>query len=313
MRAFPEHYRYLALIGVVLAAGLMMINLAAYLGLRGAVRGSIVQQALPLTGDMLEAHARAQVARPALIASAMAADTFVRDWMEAGENDPDAIRRYLSAMQQEYSALDTFLVSQRTGNYYSAQAGQRMVQESDSWFFRARDRRQSFAADIGVDPAGGNAMTVFIAHRVHDQSGSFLGVAGIGLRMDGLKALIDSQEKHPGRRIYFVDARRTVTMAGRAADAGRSIERLPGIGTVARQLLDGDGKPRLLSYEHEGERSYVSGRFLPELGWHLLVAQNVTLEERPMHKIVAANLLVALGLAVAVLRMVLLTILRYAR
>jgi len=313
MRPFPQQYRVLILIGVVLAAGLLMINLASYLTLRGTVRGSITQQALPLAGDMLEAHARTQVARPALIASAMAADTFVRDWMEAGENDPDAIRRYLSALQQEYGALDTFLVSQRTGNYYSAQGGQRMVQESDSWFFRARDMRQPFTADISVDPAAGSAITVFIAHRVHDRSGSFLGVAGIGLRVDGLKALIDSQEKHPGRRIYFVDARRTVTLAGRAADAGRPIERLPGIGTVARQLLDGDGKPRSLSYEHEGERNYVSGRFLPELGWHLLVAQNATLEERPMRKIVAANLLVAFGLAVAVLRMVLLTIRHYAR
>ena len=313
MRSIPEQYRFLALIGVVLVAGLLMINLATYLALRGTVRGNIAQQALPLAGDVLEAHARAQVARPALIASAMAADTFVRDWMEAGESDPDAIRRYLSAMQQEYGALDTFLVSQRTGNYYSAQGGQRTVQESDSWFFRARDTQQPFAAEIGVDSAAGNAMTVFIAHRVHDRSGSFLGVAGIGLRVDGLKALIDSQEKNPGRRIYFVDARRTVAIAGTAADAGRPIERLPGMGTVAAQLPDDGGKPRHLSYEHEGERSYVSARFLPELGWHLLVAQNVALEERPMHKILATNLLVAFGLTLAVLRMVLLILRRYAR
>lgn len=315
MRSFPEKYRVLVWISVLLTAGFLATSFAAYVVSRDAVQRGITEQALPLASDMLYAELRSHVTRPALIASAMATDSFVRDWMEGGESDADAITRYLAGIRKEYGAVASFLVSDRTRNYYTPQGTLKTVQESDtsdSWFFRARDMQAAFAAEIDVDRANGNALTVFINHRMVDDSGAFLGVAGIGLRVDGLTRLIDGHEKHAGRRIYFIDGQRKVVLAGTSAlDVGQPVDRLPGLGAMAGRLLHGSDKPVLLEYRHQDARVFVSGRYIPELGWHLLVEQDAATEVRPVQNAFAMILAIGAGVTLLVLVLTLLTVNHY--
>lgn len=315
MRLFPEKYRVLVWISLLLTAGFFTTSVASYLVSRDAVQRGITEQALPLASDSLYAEIQSLVMRPALIASTMANDSFVRDWLEAGEGDTDAIVRYLANVRRQYGAVTTFLVSDRTRNYYTPQGTLKTVQESDandSWFFRTRDMKQPFLAEIDIDRANGNAMTIFINHRMADANGAFLGATGIGLRADGLSRVIDKHEKHAGRRIYFIDGQRKVVLAGTSApDAHRSIDKLPGIGAVAGRLLHGGDKPALVEYENDGARVFVSARFIPELGWHLLVEQDAAIEVRPVQNAFAMILVIGAGVSLLVLVLTLLTVNHY--
>jgi diguanylate cyclase (GGDEF)-like protein len=317
MRLLPEKYRVLAWIGLVLTVGFLAASVIAYMVSRDAVQRGITEQALPLASDALVAEMRSQITRPALIASAMAGNSFVQDWMAAGESDTDSLARYLAGIQREYGAVVAFLVSDRTRTHYTPQGVLKAVQESDSsdsWFFRARDMKQPFLAEVDIGRSNGNAMTVFIHHRMVDANGNFLGVAGIGLRTDSLMALIDSHEKHPGRRIYFVDGQRKVVLAGTSdRAANRSIDQLPGIGNVAGRLLHGTGNPVLLDYQRDGASTFASARFIPELGWHLIVEQDAAIEVRPVRNAVVLILAIGAGVTLLVLALTLLTVKHYGK
>ena len=312
MQQFPKKYRVLAWIALLLTAGFLATAISAYLVARDAVQRGIVEQALPLASDALNTEIRSHVTRPALIASTMAGDSFVRDWLAAGEGDADTVVRYLAGIRQEYGAVAAFLVSDRTRNLYAAQGVTKTVQENDagdSWYFRARDMTPAFRAEVDIDRANGNAMTAFIHHRMTDANGNFLGVAGIGLRMDGLAARIDSHEKHTGRRIYLVDGQRKVVLAGSSAShVNRSIDQLPGIGAIAGRLLHGADKPALLDYEHDGARRFVSSRAIPEIGWHLLVEQDAASALRPVRNAFLLALLIGAGVSMLVLALTLRTV-----
>jgi diguanylate cyclase (GGDEF)-like protein len=315
MRLFPEKYRVLVWISLLLTAGFLTTSIAAYMVSRDAVQRGITKQALPLASDSLYAEVQSLVMRPALIASAMAGNSFVRDWLTAGENDTDAIVRYLSGIRKQYGAVATFLVSDGSRNYYTPQGTLKTVQENDAndgWFFRMRDVKQQFLSEIDIDRANGNAVTIFINHRMEDANGAFLGVTGIGLRADSLTRVIDSHEKHAGRRIYFVDGQRKVVLAGTGApDTHYAIDKLPGIGKVAGQLLHGGDKPQLIEYENGGARVFVSARFIPELGWHLLVEQDAAIEVRPVQHAFAMILAIGAGVSLLVLVLILLTVNHY--
>ena len=315
MRLFPEKYRVLVWISLLLTAGFLATSIAAYMVTRDAVQRGITEQALPLASDSLYAEIQSLVMRPALIASTMAGDSFVRDWLAAGENDADAIVRYLSGIRKQYGAVAAFLVSDRSRNYYTPQGTLKIMQEgdaNDAWFFRMRDMKQQFLAEIDIDRANGNAVTIFINHRMIDASDAFLGVTGIGLRADSLTKVIDRHEKHAGRRIYLVDGQRNVVLAGTSAqNALRSIDTLPGIGKMAGSLLHGADKPALVEYEHDGTRRYVSARFIPELGWHLLVEQDAAIEVRPVRHAFLMILAIGAGVSLLVLVLTLLTVNHY--
>lgn len=315
MRLFPEKYRVLAWIGLLLTAGFLATCIAAYLVSREAVQRGIAEQALPLASEVIDAGIRAKITRPALIASTMASDSFVRDWMARGEDDTDAIVRYLDGIRREYGAVDVFLVSERTRGYYTPQGVSRIEQEGnagDTWMYRTRDLTQPFLAEIDINRANGNAMTIVINHRMTGRNGHFLGIAGVAMRMDGLAALFDNHEKHGGRRIYLVDGQRKIVLAGSTPpSASRAIDQVPGIGEIADRLLPRDGKPVLLDYRHEGAHMFASARFMPELGWHLIVEQDAADDVEPVWNAFMLTLAIGAVVTLLALALTLSTVQRY--
>lgn len=317
MQLLSEKYRVLLWIGLILIAGFLTTCIANYLVAREAVQGSVGEKTLPLAGEVLDAQVRALITRPVLVASTMASDSFVRDWMARGEDDTEAIVRYLDGIRREYGATDVFLVSERTRGYYTPQGVSRMEQEGnagDFWMYRTRDLPQPFLAEIDINRANGNAMTIVINHRMTGRNGHFLGIAGVAMRLDGLTALFGSHEKHGGRRIYLVDGQRKIVLAGSTPPStSRAIGQVPGIGEVADRLLSKDAKPVLLDYRHEGAHMFASARLIPELGWHLIVEQDAADDVEPVWNAFMLTLVIGTVATLLVLALALATVKRYDR
>lgn len=317
MRHLSEKYRSLLWIALILAAGFLVTCTAAYLVARDAVQSGLRENTLPLASETIEAGIRARISRPALIASMMASDSFVRDWMARGEEEPDAIVRYLDGIQREYGASEVFLVSERTRGYYTAQGASRIEQEGnagDTWLFRTRDTKQPYVAEIDISRANGNTMTVVINHRMTGRNGHFLGVAGIAMRMEGLASLLSSQEKQNGRRLYLVDSQRRIVLSGSPpSSTSRTIDQIPGLGEIADGLLQKDGKPAVLDYRHDGGQMLASARLLPEVGWHLVVTQDAEDGVEPLWNTFLLTLVAGTVVTLLVLALVLSGVQRYDR
>ncbi|HSC84846.1 MAG TPA: GGDEF domain-containing protein, partial [Pseudomonas sp.] len=143
----------LLLLLVLLFGGFLATTLASYYASRDNIRYSIVNTELPLTSDNIYSEIQKDLIRPTLIASMMSHDTFLRDWVLAGEQDAEPMTRYLREVQEHYGAYTSFFISEKTRTYYQAKGVLKQVREGeprDAWYFRVRNMAEPY--EISVDP-----------------------------------------------------------------------------------------------------------------------------------------------------------------
>lgn len=136
-----ERVRVLVLLAIVVCVGSAGTSVLSYLASRAQIEHSLSDQALPLTGDNIYSEIQKDLLRPVFISSLMAQDTFVRDWLLAGEQQAEPIVRYLREVKNRYGTVTAFLVSDRSSRYYHAEGMRRSVSADnplDQWFFRVK-------------------------------------------------------------------------------------------------------------------------------------------------------------------------------
>ena len=318
MRLLSIKYRLLILLTLILGAGFMATSLASYLASRQAIEHGIADQTLPLTGDNIYSEIQKDMLRPVFISSLMAHDTFVRDWILAGESNPAQIVRYLAEVKKKYGAITSFLVSDKSSKYYYAEGTLKSVSPEatrDIWYYRVRAMENSdYETNVDVDMANRDSMTIFINHRVYDYDGQFIGATGIGLTLDTMSHIIDRYQARFHRNIYFVDGAGALVLAGKTMREGHgNIRNLPGVNSIADQIINHQSAPTHLSYQLGRAQILVNSRFIPELGWYLVVEQNVSDEVKSLQGVFILNLAISFGVTLLVLLLTLLTVNRYQR
>ena len=77
----------ITLIAIILIAGFVTSSVVSYQVSKGSLREALIGNELPLTSDNIYSEIQSDLLRPVFVASMMADDTFVRDWLLDGEND----------------------------------------------------------------------------------------------------------------------------------------------------------------------------------------------------------------------------------
>lgn len=316
MRKTLKRYQLLLWISLLLTVGFVAVMASNYYVSKDAVERGLSENALPITGDNVYSEIQKDLLRPVYVSAQMGHDTFVRDWLLNGEEDVTQITKYLKEVKTRNGAISSFLVSDLTKNYYYADGLLKTVNENDSrdlWFFRVRNLKTAYETNVDLDMANRDSMTIFTNYRVSDYSGKFIGAVGIGLTLDTMKHLIDSYQSRFQRKIYFVDKKGGVVLAASsAANKNGNITQLPGLSQIAKQILGNSTNESLhLTYYTENEKIYLNSRFLPELGWHLLVEQNLDTEMRQIQQSLFMNGLIGGGITLLVLLLTLVSIRRY--
>jgi diguanylate cyclase (GGDEF)-like protein len=294
--------QFLFWLSAILISGFLSTSVLSYFVSARAIRQSITDQALPLTGDNAYSEIQKDIVRPIFISSQMANNTFLRDWLINGEKDVSEIIRYLQQVKQEHGTITSFLISDKTYKYYYFGGILQTISEDDpldKWFFRVRAMQQPFETNIDPDLANQNTKTIFINYRVLDYNGKFIGVSGVGLTLNNMKRVIETYEKRFNRRIYFVNKNGEIVLASSSIrSAEKSIQKLPGIKQVADRVLNGSITPISLDYDLPGKgigdsKVQVNSRFISELGWYLIVEQDEGEAIKPLRAMLAINLTVS--------------------
>jgi diguanylate cyclase (GGDEF)-like protein len=317
MSIFSKKYLLLAWISLVLVAGFLTTSVTGYIVSRDAIRQAIAEQALPITGDNIYSEIQKDVLRPQFISSLMANDTFVRDWILNGEQGQEQITRYLNEVKKKYGTVSSFLISERSHQYYFPGGTLKQVKENeprDAWFFRVRAMKAPFETNVDFDMANRDTMTIFINYRVLDYAGNFIGATGVGLTFDAMTGLIDCYQKRFHRNIFFVDGAGHVVLAGKSMQGVQdSIRTMPGIRTVADAILKPSTVPTALEYALDKSTVLVNSRYIPELGWYLVVEQNLREDVISVQHVFFLNLAISCLVTVLVLVLALLAVNRHQR
>lgn len=317
LRVLWKKYSLLVWLGSLLVVGFLATSLASYLVSRDQIRHSIVDQGLPLTGDNIYSEIQRDVLRPTFISSLMASDTFVRDWILSGEQDSAQIVRYLNEVKREYGAVSSFLVSNKTGNYYYSKGVLKTVSESeprDLWFYRVRDMKDPYEMNLDVDFANHDAVTIFINYRVLDYDGNFIGATGVGLTLESLARVIDDIQQRFNRRVYFVNEAGEIIVSAKTGELHKgSIHELPGIAAIATSILNKNSQPTNLEYDAGSGLIMLSSRYIPEFNWYLVVEQTEAEEVARVRQVLVGNLAVSSIVTALVLLLCLYSVNRFQR
>ncbi|HEY0267968.1 MAG TPA: sensor domain-containing diguanylate cyclase [Methyloradius sp.] len=255
----------------------------------------------------------------------MASDTFLRDWVIEGEQGVDKISKYLQQVQTTYGAFVSFLVTERTHNYYYGQGILKQVKPDeprDVWYFRVRDLTQPYEINVDKDLAHHDELTIFVNYRVLDYSNRFIGTVGVGLNVDSVQKLIASYQRKYQRDVYFVSHDGTIMLSGSKRHApGKNIKDVDGMNSLPAGLM---GQPvnqstteTISGYEYEYEDHHanhlINVRYIPELKWYLFVEKSETQAISGIKNTLYLNLLVCLAVTLIVVAITDIALKRYQK
>jgi diguanylate cyclase (GGDEF)-like protein len=287
----------------------MATTLASYMVSVTLLKKGLTESILPLTGDNIYSEIQKDLTRPIFISSMMATDTFLRDWVLAGEKDVNQLTKYLSEIKTKYQTITSFFVSERSLAYYHADGILKQVHiddPRDSWYFRVRSMKIPYELNVDKDMANHDAMTIFINHRVYDYDGNYLGATGCGLSVTAVSQLLKNYEERYRRHIFFMNQQGVVTFSADNRYEQRSIGDIEGLKELSATIFNqGSGS---FSYKRDDQTFLLDTRFLPEIGWYLLVEQSLDEETNLLRKTLLINLalcfIISLIILVAVQRTV---------
>ena len=303
------------LLSILLVAGFALTSVVSYAVSLAGVRRHITTSVLPLTSDGIYAEIKRDLLAPIHISAVMAGDTFLRDWMLAGEQDPERVVKYLKEIKERSQALTAFLVSDATSNYYYAGGILKQVspeEERDIWYYRVRRMATPYELNIDPDLANRDTLTVFINHRVMDYDGNFLGAVGVGLGTNAVAKLVEHYQQKYGREIFLVDRDGSVVpLGGGETEGSLSVRDIPGLGDLADDILSGE--PVTERYTRNGTTVHVNARFVRELNWFLVVCQPESRELGAINNTLLLNLLISALIALVALIITRITVDAYER
>lgn len=196
------------------------------------------------------------------------------------------------------------MVSEKTRRYYHGSGILKELKADeprDAWYFRVRDMKKPFETNVDPDWANREKVTIFINYQIFDYQGKFIGATGVGLTLDTMSQLLKKYEQRFQRNIYFVNEAGQIVLTGNPAQARTSILQQAGIRDIAATMLNHQTKPTQLSYSLNSQLIQVNTRFIPELGWYLIVEQNETADLLPVQRMFQLNLFISAMITLLVL------------
>lgn len=276
-----KHQRALVIIICsLLFIGFAATTLLSYHFATQTINQKISTENLPLTGDNIYSHVQRDLLSPVLVSSLMAQDTFVHDWAESGEQNPQKMIRYLSGIQNKYHSVTAFFVSEYTRLYYHSTGVLKSVHEADpqdDWYFEVISDPALYDINMDIDTANPKRTTFFVNHKVFGSQGQLLGVIGVGLSSDIIQTLIDDYQKTFGRTVYFVDQSGNVKLHGVSFNKEDSLYKMAGLESLIKPILSQPSGS--FEYSSDQQDFYLHSRLIDELGWYILVEEEAQPEK----------------------------------
>lgn len=290
----------IVLLSVILLSGFFITNVISYQSSKRQIHFSIVENSLPLARDNIYSEIQRDLARPIFVSSLMANDTFLKDWVRAGEKQTDQIIRYLKEIQERYGFFSSFFVSDITGNYYHYKGILKQIHpkvDHDIWYYRFKQKNVGYNLDVDTNEAEKNHLTIFINHRLTSDDGRFLGVVGVGLDFDRVASLLDDYKARYDRNVYMASSDGIIQVhTDQSKILTASIFEQPGLGEIAPAIMAAGTQPALFEYDANGNHILLTSRFVEELDWYLLVEQDETLALKSIQNTFVQNFFIGLGI-----------------
>lgn len=205
---FFYHYKIIIIVAILLFVGFFATSFFSYKIATDLAKNELKYKSLPLSSDNVYSEIQRDILKPNLVSSLMAQDTFMINWMQSGEQDINQITTYLSTIKNKYNTSSSFLVSNKTKNYYYPKGILKTMSpndERDTWFYRVKNIVDEYESNIDIDLAQNDSITIFTNYKVKDFEGNFIAATGVGLKTSHVSNLLKTYKKKYNHEIYLIN------------------------------------------------------------------------------------------------------------
>ncbi len=291
-------YWIVVLISALLLAGFGSTLLTSYFVAYKSVGDEINKNTLPLTSDNVYSSIQKDLVLSIHISSLMAHDIFARDWVLAGEADPEQMVRYITEIQQKYNTVTAFFVSDITGMYYHPDGILKKVSKDDprdAWYFRTRGLNMPYEINIDTDTADQNRITVFINHQVYGYDNELIGVTGVGLELSQVREVLNIYQQKFESRVIFVDNSGKIVLHANDFDLPPDLYKWRNFHDKVSTMLS--NPEASFDYTTGRQVFFVSSRYIPEFDLFLVILKENKLKAKLSNRL---QLNFAIGLLITV-------------
>jgi len=287
-----------------LSASLTVIN---YVESMDSTRKQLKNSSLPLTIDNIYTEIQKQIIEPNLISSMMSHDTFMKDWLANEENDVKQITQYLETIKNKYQIFTTFLVSEKSQNYYTANGLLEKItsnNENNTWYFNFKDNPEKSEINIDSNEFMGQSLIMFINHKIYNDELDMIGATGVGLKISYINGMLKYFRQRYDFNVFFVDEFGEILIAEHGVNEQKQLSGL----SVLKKLMPAitSKKRQLFEYNQSGESYLLTTKYIEELDLYLLVEAKVDNFTQSVRDALYFNIIISLLITLLITAIVLL-------
>lgn len=261
----------------------------------------LLNTSLPLSVDNIYTEVQQRMVEPLLVSSLMSHDTFLRDWILSGEKDMTEIVRYLTEIQRKYNVFTTFLVSDKTKNYYHPRGLIDTINKdnsSDNWYFRFRGHKEPYEINLDYNANLSDSLIMFINYKVMDYKNETIGVTGVGVKILNIEDMLGSFKKKYKYDVYFVGQNGEITIFSKGLNKRGNIDNIQGLKGLKSDIFG--GKKSQFEYADKENEYLLNTKYIEKLKLYLFVEINKKEYIAELQKTFYINLAISLAVTLIV-------------
>lgn len=230
------------------------------------------EQSLPLSLDNIYTEIQKNIVQPYLVSSMMANDTFVKVWIINNEMNNEKIEQYLDSINNKYKMFSSFLVSDKTKNYYTQNGYVETINENkddNKWYFEFKKTTESNEINIDHNQALSNSLIMFINYKIFDSNYHFIGATGVAIKIEYIDEMLKSFRQKYGFKVTFFNKEGQIILAERDLTPYENIESSPLLKSLKNKVISKENQ--ILEINHNNEKYLLSAKYIPELNLYLAV------------------------------------------
>jgi hypothetical protein len=296
-----SRYKLIILVTGLLLALSLSISFLNYNKSVDEAYKNLKQSSLPLSVDNIYSEIQKTIVQPTLIASMMANDTFLKNWILNEQHDPQIISNYLNSIKKKFGVMHTFLVMDDGLNYYTESGLLETISnenKKDRWYFEFRNNRKISEVNMDINYRLDNSMIMFMNYKIFDPSRGYIGTTGVALKTVSINMLLKSFEQKYKFNVYFIDENGQSVLKGK--DSSNLIDSFDA--QMRQSFLKNELK--LVTHQRGGKNYALNIKYIPELNLYLVVEANIDDFTEGVNRDFFLNLLISLGITALVVGLI---------
>ena len=302
-------YHVVVIVTFLLVSLSLIISIVNYGVSLKSTQAQLKGRSLPLTVDNIYTEIQKQIIEPNLVASMMAHDTFLKDWLMHQEHDAEKISVYLETIKNKYKMFTTFLVSEKTRNYYTQKGLLEQVVEgnqNNAWYFNFKEKPKDHEINLDFNDYIDDAMIMFINHKIFDEQYHMIGATGVGLKISYVNDMLKYFRQKYHFSVYFLNKKCDVVLYERGVNSLRNLEDISELRFLRDSIISKES--RVVEYTKEDEEYLLNTKYIPELDLYLVVeaklSEFINEVKKTFYFNMISSLLVSLLVTVLILKTV---------